>query len=78
MRLYPPSWAIGRQAIKDYVFGLNFIFPSGSVIIMSQYLMHHDARYFSNPERFYPERWSLKIKSSLPRFTIFLLEVGPK
>jgi cytochrome P450 len=78
MRLYPPSWAIGRQAIKDYVLDNNYAIPSGSVIIMSQYLMHHDARYFSNPEHFYPERWSLEFRSSLPRFSYFPFGGGPR
>ena len=78
MRLYPPSWAIGRQAIKDYVLDNNYTIPSGSVIIMSQYLMHHDARYFSNPEHFYPERWSLEFRSSLPRFSYFPFGGGPR
>lgn len=71
MRLYPPSWAIGRQAIKDYVLDNRYVIPSGSVIIMSQYLMHRDARYFSQPERFYPERWSPEFRASIPRFSYF-------
>ena len=71
LRLYPPSWAIGRQAIKDYVLDNRYVIPSGSVIIMSQYLMHHDARYFSQPERFCPERWSPKFRASIPRFSYF-------
>ena len=44
MRLYPPSWAIGRQTIQDYSLNEKYSIPSGSVIIMSQYLLHHDAR----------------------------------
>jgi cytochrome P450 len=71
MRLYPPSWAIGRQAIKDYVLDNRYVIPSGSVVIMSQYLMHHDARYFSQPEEFCPERWSPKFRASIPRFSYF-------
>ena len=47
MHLYPPAWTIGRQAIHDYKIG-NYIIESGSVILMSQYIMHHDSRYFPN------------------------------
>jgi cytochrome P450 len=78
MRLYPPSWAIGRQAIKDYVLDDRYVIPSGSVIIMSQYLMHRDARYFSQPERFCPERWSPKFRASIPRFSYFPFGGGPR
>jgi len=78
MRLYPPSWAIGRQTIQDYTLNEKYTVPSGSVIIMSQYLMHHDVRYFSDPENFVPERWSIKFKASMPRFSYFPFGGGPR
>lgn len=78
MRLYPPSWAIGRQALKDYPLNDRYIIPSGAVVIMSQYLMHHDERYFSDPEKFVPERWSLRFKGSIPRFSYFPFGGGPR
>lgn len=78
MRLYPPSWAIGRQTIKDYVLDDKYTIPSGSVIIMSQYLMHRNPRYFSQPEQFYPERWSSEFRGSIPRFSYFPFGGGPR
>ena len=47
--LDPNAWAIGRQAIEDCKIG-GYIIPAGSSILMSQYLMHHDPRYFPEPE----------------------------
>ena len=44
MRLYPPAWTIGRQVINDYKID-KYVLPAGSVILMSQYVMHHDPRY---------------------------------
>jgi cytochrome P450 len=70
MRLYPPVWAIGRQAIEDCKIG-GYIIPAGSSILMSQYLMHHDPRYFPEPERFDPERWSPQERAKRPRFSYF-------
>ena len=70
MRLYPPAWAIGRQAIKDCKIG-DYVIPIGSSILMSQYLMHHDPRYFREPERFDPERWNPEEKAKRPRFSYF-------
>lgn len=40
--------------------------------------MHHDVRYFSDPEKFIPERWSLKFRTSMPRFSYFLFGGGPR
>ena len=70
MRIYPPAWAIGRQAIKDCKIG-GYIIPADSSILMSQYLMHHDSRYFPEPERFAPDRWSPQEKAKRPRFSYF-------
>ena len=57
MRLYPPAWGIGRQAINDYKVS-KYVIPAGSVIFMSQYVMHLNPRYYSDPDIFYPDRWS--------------------
>jgi cytochrome P450 len=39
--------------------------------LMSQYVMHHDLRYFPNPEHFDPERWTLEARDSRPQFSYF-------
>ena len=41
------------------------------MILMSQYVIHHDPRYYNEPDRFDPERWSSDTRSSLPRFSYF-------
>ena len=70
MRLYPPAWALGRQVIDDYKVG-GYSIPGGSIILMSQYVMHRNPRYFPEPDRFYPDRWTEEFKKQLPRFSYF-------
>jgi cytochrome P450 len=70
MRLYPPAWTIGRQAINDYKVD-KYVIPAGSIVLMSQYVMHRNPRYFADPEVFYPDRWNKEQKSQLPRFSYF-------
>jgi cytochrome P450 len=70
MRLYPPAWTLGRQALTDYVID-KYVIPSGSIILMSQYVMHRNPQYFPNPEDFDPDRWTKESKSVLPRFSYF-------
>lgn len=70
LRLYPPAWAIGREAIDSVVIG-RYTIPPGSVVIMSQYVTHRDPRFFAEPNKFIPERWSSEMKSSLPKFAFF-------
>jgi cytochrome P450 len=70
MRLYPPAWIIGRRAIADYPLD-GFIIPARSVVVMSPYLVHRNSRYFSEPARFNPERWTPEFKAALPPFAYF-------
>ncbi|HJT85701.1 MAG TPA: cytochrome P450 [Nitrososphaeraceae archaeon] len=70
MRLYPPAWAIGRQAITDCKIG-EYVIASGSIILMSQYVMHRNPLYFPDPNTFSPDRWTDKFKKNLPRFSYF-------
>jgi cytochrome P450 len=70
MRLYPPVWTMGRHVENDYQVG-EYTIPAGSSILMSQYVMHHDPRYFEEPEHFNPDRWTAKFKTELPKFSYF-------
>jgi cytochrome P450 len=70
MRLYPPAWRVGREAIADCMLG-GYRIPAGAQIIMSQWLLHRDPRFWNEPERFDPTRWTPELDSSLPRFAYF-------
>jgi cytochrome P450 len=70
MRLYPPVWTIGRYVENDYSIG-EYTIPVGSSLLMSQYVMHRNSRYYEEPERFNPDRWTEKFKTQLPRFGYF-------
>jgi cytochrome P450 len=70
LRLYPPAWAIGREAIDSVVIG-DYTIPPSSVVVMSQYITHRDPRFFAEPNKFVPERWSSEMKSNLPKFAFF-------
>jgi cytochrome P450 len=69
-KLYPPVWTIGRHVENDYSIG-EYTIPAGSSILMSQYVMHHNPRYYEEPEQFNPGRWTEEFKTHLPRFSYF-------
>lgn len=77
MRLYPPAWALGRRATEDYAVG-GYDVPRGSVVLMSQYVTHRDARFHPDPERFDPERWAPEAIASRPRFSYFPFGAGTR
>lgn len=70
MRLYPPAWGIGRMTLKQYEAGGYTIEP-GEIVIMSPYVVHRDPRWFPDPERFDPDRWTPEQRAVRPRFSYF-------
>ena len=74
MRLYPPAWALGRQAINDTTIG-KYTVRAGSIVLMSQYVMHRNPLYFTDPGHFYPDRWTQNLKDSYQDSVTFLSEV---
>src|SRR5205085_3952565 len=63
-------WGLGRRALRECRFGPYTAAPN-SIVFMSQYVMHHDARFWPEPERFDPERWTPEAKAARPRFCYF-------
>lgn len=77
MRLYPPAWAIGREALEDCEIG-GFNVPAKTQLFISQYVVHHDPRFFDNPGAFVPERWLDGSTDDLPKFSYFPFGGGPR
>jgi cytochrome P450 len=77
MRVYPPAWTMSRFVLKDYTVG-GYTMPAGSLVLMSQYVMHRDERYYPQPHRYDPERWSPEARQSRPQFTYFPFGGGPR
>ena len=70
MRLYPPAWAMGREVLEDVRIG-PYALPKGTMVFFSQYIVHRDGRWFPEPERFDPERFTAEAKAGRPRFAYF-------
>jgi cytochrome P450 len=75
LRLYPPAWLIGRSAMADVTLG-EWDIAQGSIILMSQFAVHRDERWFADPLQFRPERW--QEASDRPKFAYFPFGGGPR
>jgi cytochrome P450 len=77
MRLYPPAWGVVRMCPEECTLG-DFRIPKSASVIVSQYVMHRDPRFYANPTRFDPKRWTESFERDLPRFAYFPFGGGPR
>src|SRR2546423_14698301 len=77
MHIYPPAWRVVRRAVKDFKVG-EYVIPSRSLVVVCQYAMHRDPRYFPDPERFDPERFAPEARAARPQFSYFPFGGGPR
>lgn len=77
LRMYPPAWFVGRTALADIKLD-GFTIPKGASVLMSQFVMHRDGRFFEDPARFQPERWTESFNSGLPRGAYFPFSAGDR
>ncbi len=56
LRLYPPVWLMVRESQLAFQLG-GEEYPPGLQVLISPFVVHHDARWHPEPEQFRPERW---------------------
>ena len=76
LRLYPPAWVLARYAVEPHQFADREV-PRGALVLVSQYLLHRDARYFPRPDIFDPDRWRSG-PPDRPRMAYFPFGAGPR
>jgi cytochrome P450 len=77
LRLYPPAYVTGREAIRQTSVGGTAI-PKGHIILISMYTTHRDARFFPEPDEFRPERWLDGLEKRLPRGAFIPFGMGSR
>ncbi|MGA3351192.1 MAG: cytochrome P450 [Candidatus Sulfotelmatobacter sp.] len=75
LRLYPPAWAMGRYARNDFSLG-DYFLPARTTVLISQFVTHRDLRFFTDPLRFDPDRFSVENKAGRTKFTYFPFGAG--
>jgi cytochrome P450 len=77
MRLYPLYPSIRRDLDEGGELG-GYRLPAGTVLSIDVWAMHRDPRYFAQPERFDPERWTDAFERSLPKLAFLPFGGGPR
>jgi len=77
MRLYQPSWGMGRRVVRDVDIGGQPV-PAGVSVMVSQWVIHHDPRWFPDPFGFQPSRWEPATADARPRTSYFPFGAGAR
>jgi cytochrome P450 len=77
LRLYPPVWAVGRRATRDLRLGGTTI-PTGAIVLACEWALHRSDRFFANPTKFDPDRWTTEFRCALPKYAFFPFGGGPR
>jgi cytochrome P450 len=75
LRLRPPAWILARRALEDH-HGPGGRIAAGTLVVMSPYLVHRDARFFPEPLRFDPGRWLAAPATPRPKLAYFPFGAG--
>lgn len=78
LRLYPPAFTVGREAREDVALTPELTIARGETILMPQFSVHRDPRWFEQPLRFLPERWEHDLAKRLPTYAYFPFGGGPR
>ena len=77
MRLYPPAWGISRVAVASDGIG-GYQLPAGWLVFVVPFVMHRHPRYWENPDRFDPERFTADRSAVRPKFVYLPFGAGPR
>jgi cytochrome P450 len=74
IRLYPAAWAVFRSTEEEVRLG-DYAIPPGSSVILPQWSIHRDPRYFEDPDEFDPDRWARREPGNVDAY--FPFSSGP-
>jgi cytochrome P450 len=77
MRLYPQSWAVGREALEDMDVG-PWAIARKTQVYLYQWAAHQNPRWFEQPEAYRPSRWTPELEAALPRCAYTPFGGGPR
>jgi cytochrome P450 len=77
LRLFPPIYVFGRQALCDVSVG-GYVLPAGTIVIVSPFALHRRADLYPDPERFDPERFTREAEEARPREAYLPFSGGPR
>lgn len=79
LRKYPLLGFLDRKCLNDYkVPGTDLVIPAGTAVYVSLDGLQNDPKYFPDPEKFDPYRFSEERKQEIVPYTYMPFGEGPR
>ena len=77
MRIEPTVAIIPRALLENVELG-GYRLEKNSVVFIPPYVVHHDSRWWSSPEKFEPSRFSEENEANIPKYAYLPFGGGPR
>lgn len=78
LRIYPPAWSLFVRLAVDPIELGDYTIPAGGLILINPYVLHHDSRWWPEPEKFNPARFEGDWKAHIPAYAYMPFGGGPR
>ena len=79
LRKYPPVPILNRECTKDYqIPDTDVVLEKGMPTVIPVYALHHDPKYYPEPDRFDPERFNEDEKAKRHHYVYLPFGEGPR
>lgn len=79
LRKYPPATGTERTASDDYhIKSLNFTVTKDMTVGIPIYAIHHDPKYYPDPEKYDPDRFTPEQKATRHPYSYLPFGAGPR
>ena len=75
MRLFPPAWSFGREAVRDLDLA-GVPVAAGTTVLLGPLFLHRDERFWDDPDRFDPDRFAPEAKAGRHKFVYLPFSAG--
>jgi cytochrome P450 len=77
LRLYPPFYAIVRETTMPVTL-CGYDLPADALVMLPQWAVHRDPRWYDAPTTFDPDRWAPDRAAARPSYAYFPFGGGPR
>ncbi|MGZ3446453.1 MAG: cytochrome P450 [Myxococcaceae bacterium] len=78
LRLFPPAWIIGRRVLEPLPLSDGTVLSTGTVAVLCPWVLHRDARFWPDPERVDPGRWTPEARTARHRHAFIGFGAGTR